>query len=130
MSLRPLPIACFAALLALTAAAAAQDKPNWRDGRKVFKQCGSCHTFKPGEHRFGPSLAGFYGRKAGTAPDFPYSAGMQEKSAAGLVWTEQSLNTFLKMPKSFIPDTKMSFPGLPDAQDRRNVIAYVKRRSK
>ncbi|NKB57693.1 MAG: c-type cytochrome [Alphaproteobacteria bacterium] len=130
MSLRPLPMACFAAILTLSSVVAAQEKPNWRDGRKVFKQCGSCHTFKPGEHRFGPSLAGFYGRKAGTAPDFSYSAGMKEKSGGGLVWTTETLDTFLTAPKKFIPQTKMSFKGLASETDRRNVIAYAKRRSK
>ncbi len=130
MSLRPLPIAFLAATLAWTSAAAAQDKPNWREGRKVFRKCGSCHTFKPGEHRFGPSLAGFYGRKVGTAPDFTYSKGMLSKNADGLVWTEKALDIFLAAPKKFISKTKMSFPGLPKAKDRRDVIAYLKRRSK
>ncbi len=130
MSLR-LPAVCsFVAILTLTASAFAADKPNWRDGRKVFKQCGSCHTFKSGEHRFGPSLSGFYGRKAGTAPDFTYSEGMKAKNAEGLVWGTESLNTFLTSPKAFVRKTKMSFKGLASEKDRRNVIAYIKRRSK
>lgn len=109
-------------------AASAQDKPNWRDGRKVFKKCEACHSFRPGETRFGPSLAGFYGRKAGTAPDFPYSKGLLAKRAEGLVWTTETLEPFLKAPKKFIEKTKMSFPGLKDPDDLRSVIAYVKRK--
>lgn len=130
MSVRALPMVCLAAALTLTSTAFAQDKPNWRDGRKVFKRCESCHTFKADEHRFGPSLAGFYGREAATAPNFNYSKGMQKKVAEGLVWTTETLYTFLKAPKKFIPGTKMSFPGMRSKTDRQNVIAYIKRRSK
>jgi cytochrome c len=116
-------------LLAATAAVA-QDKPNWRDGRKIFKKCEACHSFKPGEHRFGPSLNKVVGRQAGTAPDFSYSETMLAKSADGLVWSDETLDTFLTAPKKFIKKTKMTFPGLKKARDRRNVIAYVKRRAK
>ena len=120
-----------AALCLLTATAAfAQDEPNWRDGRKIFKKCGACHSFKPGEHRFGPSLNLAVGRKAGTAADFRYSKTMLEKSAAGLVWTDEALDAFLTEPKKFVPTTEMNFPGLKDVKDRRDVIAYVKRRAK
>lgn len=115
-------------LIATTAFA--QDKPNWRDGRKVFRKCGACHSFKPGEHRFGPSLNRVVGRKAGTAPDFRYSKTMLEKSADGLVWTDDALDAFLTAPRKFVPTTKMTFPGLKDVKDRRDVIAYVKRRAK
>ena len=130
MSVRALPMACLVAALGLTSSASAQDKPNWREGRKVFKRCESCHTFKVGEHRFSPSLAGFYGRNVGAARDFTYSKGMREKSVEGLVWTGETLNIFLTAPGKFIPKTKMNFPGLRAEQGRRNVIAYLKRRSK
>lgn len=130
MSVRALSVACLVATLAFSSSAFAQDKPNWRDGRKVFKRCESCHTFKAEEHRFGPSLSGFYGREAATAPNFTYSKGMQKRVAKGLVWTTETLNTFLKAPRKFVPGTRMSFPGLRSDKDRRNVIAYIKRRSK
>jgi cytochrome c2 len=102
---------------------------NWRDGRKIFRKCESCHSFKPNEHRFGPSLAGVFGRKAGTAPDYKYSPGMNAAREKGVVWTPETLETFLTKPKAFIKGTRMWFPGLKRAADRANVIAYVKRRS-
>ncbi len=130
MAISARAMAGFVAVLTLASAAAAQDKPNWRDGRKIFKKCESCHTFEPGKHRFGPSLHGFYGRKVGTAPEFSYSKGMQAKRANGLVWTDETLDAFLTAPKKFIPKTKMTYPSLKKAKDRRDVIAYVKRRAK
>lgn len=130
MSVRLPAICSFLAVLVLASTSVVADKPNWRDGRKVFKQCSSCHTFKAGDHRFGPSLSGFYGRQAATAPNFPYSDAMKAKGSEGLVWEAKTLDPFLTSPKAFIPDTKMSYKGLSSEQDRRNVIAYIKRRSK
>ena len=37
-------------------------------GEKVFAHCAPCHSNKPGENKFGPSLAGVIGRKSGTEP--------------------------------------------------------------
>lgn len=119
-------IACLIGAMAAQAA----DKPSWRDGRKVFKACQSCHSFKPGEHRFGPTLNRVIGKKAGTEKGFPYSKAMKSKGEAGLIWTEETLYAFLKDPRNFVPKTKMDFPGLKDAKDRRDVIAYVRRKAK
>lgn len=107
----------------------AAEAGDWRQGRAVFARCASCHSFTEGQHRFGPSLHGVFDRKAGTIPGYPYSEGMQAKGAAGLVWTAETMDLFLTKPGEFIPRTKMNYPGLPDAQDRANVIAYVKRRA-
>jgi cytochrome c len=37
-------------------------------GEKIFAHCAPCHSNKPGENKFGPSLAGVFGRKSGTEP--------------------------------------------------------------
>ena len=42
-------------------------------GEKVFAHCAPCHSTKPGENKFGPSLAGVFGRKSGTEPGYTYS---------------------------------------------------------
>jgi hypothetical protein len=41
-------------------------------GEKIFAHCAACHSNKPGENKFGPSLAGVYGRKSGTEPGYNY----------------------------------------------------------
>lgn len=110
-------------------AASAQDKPKWRDGAPVFKKCKTCHSFRPGKHGFGSSLHQFFGKQAGSAKGFTYSKAMKAKRQAGLIWTDETLDAFLTAPKKFIPKTKMVFPGLKDPKDRRNVIAYVKRKA-
>jgi cytochrome c len=119
-------VAFLCATLPVSAVAA---EASWRDGRKIFRKCESCHSFNPNEHRFGPSLFGVFGRNAGTAPDYKYSPGMNSARNKGLRWTQETLEKFLTEPKFFIKNTRMSFPGLKKNADRENVIAYVKRRS-
>jgi cytochrome c len=92
-------------------------------GAQVFRTCAACHTLEPGAHRTGPSLAGVFGRKAGTAEGFHrYSNALR---SADLIWREETLNGFLADPQAFLPGNRMTFPGLSDAQARADVIAYL-----
>ena len=94
-----------------------------RPERRCFATCAACHTLEPGVHRTGPSLAGVFGRKAGTAEGFHrYSDALR---SADLVWREDTLNGFLADPQAFLPGNRMTFPGIADAQARADVIAYL-----
>ena len=44
---------------------------------------------------------------------------------AGESWTPENLNGFLENPKGYMPGTKMGFAGLPKAEDRANLIAWL-----
>src|ERR1700751_4424218 len=60
-------------LLAGSATAALAADP--AAGEKIFKaQCGICHAVTAGQNRIGPTLFGVVGRKAGSVPDFHYTA--------------------------------------------------------
>jgi cytochrome c2 len=62
-------------------------------GQRVFRLCAACHTLEPGAHRTGPSLAGVFGRQAGTAAGFHrYSEALR---SVDLVWREDTLDAFL-----------------------------------
>lgn len=87
----------------------------------AFAVCGSCHTVEPGRNGAGPSLAGVWGRKAGTLPGFPYSPAL---ASSGIVWNAQTLDTWLQGPMRMVPGTRMVV-GVPDAQARKAVIAYL-----
>jgi cytochrome c len=92
-------------------------------GRVVFAQCRACHETKEDVNKSGPSLAGIVGRKAGSVDGFSYS---DANANSGLTWSEEQLYVYLEDPQRTVPKTKMIFPRLAQAQDRADVIAYLK----
>ena len=53
---------------------------------------------------------------------FNYSEALKAK---GGDWTLEDLAAFIHNPKGFAPGTKMSFPGIADAGDLGNLLAYL-----
>lgn len=112
-----------AALLAIVPSAAVQAAGDANRGARVFNQCAACHSVKPGENMTGSSLAGVVGRKAGTLESFArYSEALK---SSRLVWTEGTLDKWLRDPAALVPGNSMTFPGLKEAQARQDVIAYL-----
>jgi cytochrome c len=92
-------------------------------GEKDFLVCRACHQIGPAaKNAVGPVLNGVVGRKAGTYAGFTYSDANKD---SGLVWTPEELDKYLTSPQAMVPHTKMIFPGLKDAQKRKDVIAYL-----
>ncbi|MGQ3671571.1 c-type cytochrome [Xanthobacter sp. TB0136] len=92
-------------------------------GEKVAKKCAACHNFKEGAgNKVGPELYGVVGRDTATFPGFSYSQAMKDH---GGKWDPLMLNTYLTNPKAEVPGTSMAFAGLPKAEDRANLIAYL-----
>lgn len=108
-------------LLAANTSVAAASAAN---GAQVFQQCAACHSVKPGEHLTGPSLADTWGRKAGTARGFRRYSDALERS--DIVWNGKTLDQWLANPEKFIPGNTMTFEGIKDAGQRRDVIAYLR----
>jgi cytochrome c len=115
------------ALLAFSdAAGAAGDAAK---GKADFAKCAICHQVGPGAKTLvGPELNGIVGRKAASIADYTmYSAGMKKLGDSGWVWTEENIDKWIANPKAMIPDSPMSlaFVGIPDAQERADIIAYL-----
>ena len=91
-------------------------------GKLAFAQCRTCHVTDAGVNKIGPSLNGVIGRKTGSVAGFNYSPA---NSGAGFNWTKEKLFQFLEKPQRVIPQTKMIYAGLPDAQKRADIIAYL-----
>ena len=96
-------------------------------GEKVFALCRSCHVLDEGVNRVGPSLHKVVGRASGSVAGFSYS---DANKNSGVTWTTDVLFKYLEDPKAFMPGTKMAFPGIKDAQDRANLVAYLESQSK
>jgi len=99
-------------------------------GKKVFNKCKACHTLAEGKHRIGPSLAGIFGRTAGTTPKYKFSKAMKKAGAGGLVWTPETMSEYLKKPRTYIKGTKMTFAGLKKQSDKDNLMAFLKEATK
>lgn len=94
------------------------------NGRRVFARCRSCHTITDGgPNMTGPNLYGVFGRQAAALPKYNYSTALKQ---ADFVWDGERLDHWLENPRTFLKGTKMSFVGIPGAQDRRDVIAFLK----
>lgn len=93
-------------------------------GAALFQRCAACHSVEPGVHLTGPGLAAIWNRRAGTVPGFGrYSDALKH---AGLIWDAATLDRWLQRPQAVVPDTTMTFAGMPDARQRADVIAYLK----
>ena len=109
-------------------AAAALGAGEAERGARAFRACIACHSIEPGEQRTGPSLAGLWGRKAGSLEAFGrYSAPLQR---SGIVWNEKTLDRFLADPMKTVPGTTMTYAGVEDPRERADLIAYLKKEGK
>jgi len=95
-------------------------------GKKVVAGiCVACHNFAEGAgSKIGPDLWGVFGREIAHVSGFNYSSAFMKMG--GQHWDEEKLEHFLANPRKYAPGTKMSFAGLHKAQERLDVISFLK----
>jgi len=94
-------------------------------GQQIYARCQGCHSIE--RNRIGPMHKGLFGRRAGSVAGFAYSAAMR---SSGIVWSEVTLDQFLQGPREMVPGTKMTYAGVPDAQERADLITYLRQATK
>jgi cytochrome c len=121
----PLPAVPEGAAAGAEAAAPAAVVGDAAKGQKSFAKCASCHTINAGgANGIGPNLAGIAGAKVGAhAAGFAYSDALKAKGGS---WDDATMDAWLTSPSKFASGTKMTFAGISDAQERANIIAYLK----
>jgi cytochrome c2 len=91
-----------------------------------FLWCRFCHTLRAGEaHRVGPNLNRIVGQPAGTVGNFAYSAGFLQARDNGVIWTPETLDSFLSDPHNYVPGNRMRLAPIVDPEQRRRVIAKL-----
>jgi len=99
-------------------------KADVKRGQMMYFQCRACHSLiEGGVHKVGPNLYGVFDRKAGLAPGFAFSDALGN---ADVVWTVEAMDEWLARPSSYLPGNRMVFVGVKDAQERANLIAYLR----
>jgi cytochrome c len=112
----------FAAISLCSAAHAAGDA---NVGKTLYQaRCTACHA--PDHNGVGPAHRGVVGRAAGKVPAFAYSPALR---ATGLTWNESTLDRWLADPEKLVPGQTMGV-NVTDAQERSDLIAYLKQLSK
>ena len=108
-------------LLILGAAAGAQDIAA---GEKSFNKCRACHQVgETAKNVVGPVLNGLFGRKSGTIEGYKYS---EANKNSGITWDEAVFAEYIRDPKAKIPGTKMSFAGIKNEQEVKDLTAFLK----
>ena len=99
-----------------------------KEGEKVFKKCKACHRIGDNaKHGTGPHLNNIYGRIAGNLSDFrKYSKSIKTAGEDGLIWTSDTLSSYIENPKKYLKGTKMNFKGLRKSDDRSALLEYLR----
>ena len=93
-------------------------------GEKLAKKCAACHSFeKDGPNKIGPNLWAILGRDIASVGGFGYSEVLVGIDGN---WEYASINQFLYKPKAYAAGTKMSFPGMKKAEERANLIGWLR----
>ena len=125
MHRRNLPSSVLGVILSLSAISLTYADGDPAKGEQIYHRCQGCHSID--RNRVGPMHKGLFGRTAGRVPGFNYSDAMKN---SGIVWSEQTLDQFLQGPRKMVPGTKMTYAGVPDPQERADLIAYLKQATK
>ena len=80
-------------------------------GESDFKKCKACHAIIKDDGtevvkggKTGPNLYGVIGRTAGTVADYKYGDSLVAAGAAGLVWDEALVVSYLTDPTAFLKE--------------------------
>ena len=93
-------------------------------GATSFKKCVPCHDVGPtAKNKVGPVLNGLDGRKSGSVPGYSYS---DANKGSGITWSDATFLEYIKDPKAKIPNTKMTFAGIKNEDEAKNLWAYLK----
>ena len=121
---RVLPYVVFAALTGQSGLSQGATQAELDHGKRLFSVCAVCHTLHKGEpDKLGPNLHGIYGSTAGAQGAFAFSPALKQ---SGIVWSDETLDAWVKRPTAVIKGTKMLFPGMPSDADRADLLSYLK----
>ena len=97
---------------------------DWDNGKTQFGRCRSCHTVGAGQaNQVGPNLYGVFNRPMASVPGYNYSDALKSSPEHG--WDGGHMDKWIEDPRGSHPGTKMAFAGIKDAEDRKDLIAFL-----
>ena len=73
----------------------------------------------------GPNLHRVLGQPAAVAPGFAYSRAFIQARQNGLVWTPETVDSFIASPHGYVPGNRMRYEPVVDAQARQRIVEYL-----
>jgi cytochrome c len=102
-------------------------KADVKKGESAARKCAACHSFeKGGANKVGPNLYNVVGGAKAHIAGFNYSAAMKDAAGKGEKWTFETLNAFIENPKKYMAGTSMAFAGVSRAEERADILAYLR----
>ena len=121
---RILSVAIAALTLTALSSRATAEPGDAASGERLYRACVACHSLEPNRNMTGPSPTEIWNRKSGSLASFPrYSPALK---SASIVWNDDTLEEWIKDPQHFIPGNTMTFPGMKDARQRADLLAFLK----
>jgi cytochrome c2 len=118
-------IAPVVAAVVLAGASAAFSQPV--AGERAYQKCYSCHATEPGKNDLtGPSLNRILDRPVASVDGFDYSPALKRFAARNPRWTSILLDRYVTDPEALVPGTSMTFHGIADPEERRELIRYLR----
>ncbi|WP_232630488.1 c-type cytochrome [Methylobacterium sp. Leaf118] len=95
-------------------------------GAEVFRACVACHALTAEEGpRAGPTLAGLFGRRIGSLPDYRYSDALKRMD---IVWTPETVARLFEIgPSRYTPGTRMPEQTINSAEDRAALMRFLEK---
>ena len=103
-----------------------RDPDAMSNGERQFRRkCSICHSLaEDGARRAGPTLAGLFGRPAGSVTGYTYS---DTVATLGFEWNEDTIDQLFDLgPDHFIPGSKMPMQRIAKPEDRQDLIRFLK----
>jgi cytochrome c len=124
MTYRSFILPAVMAALAISSVAIAQSPnatPQAAAGAKLYQsKCSSCHSIAA--NKIGPAHRGVFGRVAGAASGYKYSAALK---GSKITWNAATLDKWLSGPQKLVGGGKM-YLVVTNADERAAIIAYLK----
>lgn len=102
------------------------DPASMSNGERQFRRkCSVCHSLEEdGVRRAGPTLAGLFGRPAGSVEGYAYS---DTVAGLGFDWNEDTIDKLFDLgPDHFIPGSKMPMQRIVRPEDRQDLIKFLR----